>query len=435
MASQTPRSERYHIHLIGRRNSGKSTLINALTRQNVSLVSDVPGTTTDPVRKSTELPFSGPAVLVDTAGIDDVGVLGEARTDATSRVLQQSDLVLFLLASTDSNTDYSLESEWLKRLEVMGKRWILVLNDNDDRPSDPLISDDDLSVGQDPGIPDLFADYLRREELSSPVAVTSVNARSGAGLNRLFALIARIRSEDAEVGESVLNDPLILGDLVHPGDVVVLVMPQDKQAPKGRLIMPQVQTIRELLDRHCLSLCVSTPELPAALAALKAPPNLIVTDSQAFTEVLPHVPEGTRLTSFSVLFAAYKGDGGVFAEGTRKIRELPTDARILIAEACTHRPMSEDIGRVQLPRLLRRELGEGITIDYAQGENWPKDLVAFDLVIHCGACMFGRTHVLERLRQLRLAGIPITNYGMAIAELNQMFDHVVVPGHTEGVLV
>ena len=422
MTAQTPRSQRFQVHIIGRRNAGKSTLINALTRQTVSLVSPVPGTTTDPVRKSVELPFAGPAVLVDTAGIDDVGELGQARLEATARVLQQADLVLFVRSASDPEpAEDGLEAAWMKRLAERRLPWILVLNEADARPADPLISEEDLVLGVDPGIPDDIAKRLAADGMMPPTAVTSVNAASGAGINRLLAVITKLKNTAAE-------EPFILGGLIRPGELVLMVMPQDKQAPKGRLILPQVQTLRELLDRHCMTLCVSTEELPAALAALKGPPALIITDSQVFTQVLPHVPAETRLTSFSVLFAAYKGDGAVFAEGAKHLRKLTPNSRILIAEACTHRPMNEDIGRVQLPRLLERELGPNLQISYAQGENWPQDLHGIDLVIHCGACMFGRTHVQERLRQLLLAGVPITNYGMAIAELNQMLEHVSIPG-------
>lgn len=426
MAARTPRSERFQVHIIGKRNAGKSTLINALTRQTVSLVSPVPGTTTDPVRKTVELPFAGPAVLVDTAGIDDDGELGQARLEATARVLHQADLVLFVHASAGcGSVEPALEGPWLKRLTERRLPWVLVLNEADGRPGDPLISEEDLALGEDPRIPEHFADLLASHGLTAPAAVTKINARSGAGINRLFAVIAKLRNTAAE-------EPFILGDLIRPGEVALLVMPQDKQAPKGRLIMPQVQTLRELLDRDCLTLCVSTEELPSALAVLKDPPALIVTDSQVFTQVLPHVPAQTRLTSFSVLFAAYKGDGEVFAKGAKRISALPPDSHILIAEACTHRPMNEDIGRVQLPRLLHRELGPDLRISYAQGENWPLSFSGIDLVIHCGACMFGREHVQERLRQLLQADVPITNYGMAIAELNHMLEHVAVPGTATG---
>lgn len=392
--SETPRSNRYHIAIFGRRNAGKSSLINALAKQDVSIVSDVAGTTTDTVWKNIELPGIGAAVIGDTAGYDDSGELGELRVERTIAAARRIDLAVILLS--DSTASASMEKEWKERFQKSGIPVIFLLG-KCDSCRDSLLQEWTTLLGCD---------------------VLPVSARDGSGIDALLARMADIHKLDDNIED-------ITHTLVKDGDTVVLVMPQDAQAPKGRLIQPQVQTLRNLLDKHCLALCCAPEELPQMLAQLQAPPALIITDSQVFAQVKALTPTQTRLTSFSVLMARNKGDIDAFRAGAEVLLNLPSNARILIAEACSHIPQNEDIGRVKLPRLLRKRLGEALDIKIVSGNDFPDDLSSYDLIIHCGACMFTRRHVLWRVRQAKGQNIPITNYGIAIAALTGILDRVV----------
>ena len=388
----TPAANRLHIAVFGRRNAGKSSLLNALTGQDAALVSAFAGTTTDPVWKAMELHPIGPVMFIDTAGFDDDGELGALRVRRTQSIIPKTDLAL-LLFTPDGFSDECL---WAKRLTEAGVPVVAVVNKADLGGAETLVRDITDALGL------------------SPVAVS---AREKTGLEALRAAIVRAMPEGFEA-ES------ITGGLCNAGDVVLLVMPQDTQAPKGRLILPQVQVTRELLDKKCVVVSTPADALPGALAALAAPPALIITDSQCFAPVFQACPPGTALTSFSVLFAAYKGDIAAFADGARAIDGLTEHARVLIAEACTHAPLSEDIGREKIPRLLRARFGEGLTVDVVAGTDFPADLSPYSLVIHCGACMFNRKYVLSRIAQAKAQGVPITNYGVALAHLNGILDRV-----------
>lgn len=398
--NDTPRANRLHIGLFGKRNSGKSSLVNALTGQQVATVSAVPGTTTDPVYKAMELHGIGPVVFIDTAGFDDVGTLGALRVGRTEQAALEMDIALVLFC----DEDMAGECEWVKRLQETKTSVIAVVSQADVRGDS----------GQ------ALARKIQEQTGLIPLVVSAVTK---SGLDVLRAEMIRQLPEDYEA-ES------ITAGLCAAGDTVLLVMPQDIQAPKGRLILPQVQTLRELLDRHCHVLCCTTDDMAATLALLKEPPQLIITDSQAFRSVHAQKPAASRLTSFSVLFAGYKGDIAYFAASARKLLALPADAHILIAEACTHRPLTEDIGRVKLPRLLRKRLGEQLKITVTAGRDFPADLrqAGIDFVIHCGACMFNRKYVLSRVEACRRQDVPMSNYGIAIAALLGILDDVEMPG-------
>lgn len=394
--NDTPRSDRLHIALFGRRNAGKSSLINAITGHQTALVSDTAGTTTDPVYKSMEIHPLGPCVLIDTAGFDDEGGLGALRVKKTKQVLSAADVGIVVFAPQQGDR-YAQESEWIDALKGRGVPALAVVNKAD-------ADQDAAKTAQEIG--------ARFE-----VPAVAVSALTGHGIDQVKDQLARLIPQD-------FAPESIVGHLVEAGDSVLLVMPQDIQAPKGRLILPQVQTIRDLLDHHCIVTCVTTAELPEALSALAEPPKLIITDSQAFAEVAPQKPKGSLLTSFSVLFARYKGDIDAFVRGAAAIDALTERSRVLIAEACTHAPLTEDIGRVKLPLLLRKKVGEGLTVDMVSGSDFPDDLTGYDLVIHCGACMFNRRYVLSRIEAATRQGVPITNYGVALAKLSGVLDKI-----------
>ena len=395
--ADTPRANRLHIGLFGKRNSGKSSLLNAMTGQSVATVSHVAGTTTDPVYKAMELYGIGPVVFVDTAGFDDEGELGGIRVEKTRDAAKAIDIALLLF----EDGDMSEELAWMKQWKN-GKTAVI-----------PVISRIDARAD---GGEALFL-AVREAAGQAPIMVS---AKERKGLDALRGEMIRCLPEDYENGS-------ITGDLCGEGDLVLLVMPQDIQAPKGRLILPQVQTMRELLDKKCIVMSCTTDRMEDALAALGKAPHLIITDSQAFSKVYAQKPPESLLTSFSVLFARYKGDASYFVESASKLSTLPADARILIAEACTHRPLAEDIGRVKLPRLLRKKLGEGLRVEFAAGRDFPRDLSGFDMVIHCGACMFNRRYVLNRVEECRRQGVPMTNYGVAIAALLGILEDVQLP--------
>ena len=391
--SETARSNRYHIAVFGCRNAGKSSLVNSLVGQDVSIVSPVAGTTTDTVWKNIELPGIGAAVIADTAGFDDDGELGAMRVEASRKVLERADLAIMVLG--DGETEH--EKAWHDDIARRQLPLLLVAGKCDTQGSEERIKRLQKAFG----------------------AVVPFSAVTGEGRDELLAQMASMYSHDDNLDD-------ITYSLVEHGDIVVLVMPQDASAPKGRLIQLQVQTLRNLLDKHCIPLCCAPEELPRLLQSLVSPPRLVITDSQVFAQVCDMVPRGTRLTSFSVLMARHKGDIDTFIEGARALGMMPANARILIAEACSHIPQNEDIGRVKLPRLLRKKIGEELVIDIVSGNDFPADITGYDLVIHCGACMFNRRMVLSRIRQARAQGVPITNYGIAIASLNGILEKVTI---------
>lgn len=391
----TPRASRLHIGIFGQRNSGKSSLLNALTGQSFSVVSDVAGTTTDPVYKSMELHGVGPVVWVDTAGFDDEGALGALRVQKTIDALNRTDIALLLLS------DFSRqEQDWLRQLRDKKIPVIPIINKTDTRSAQELQE---------------LSDRIQKAAGQAPLLVS---AATGEGIQQVREWIIRLLPEDYQADS-------ITGHLVSAGDTVLLVMPQDIQAPKGRLILPQVQTTRDLLDNQCIIISCTTATMTQALSAMAKPPKLIITDSQAFAFVHQHKPAESLLTSFSVLYARYKGDIGAFVEGAKAIERLTPESRVLIAEACAHAPLSEDIGRIKIPRLLRKKVGESLSIDFVRGTDFPSDVSGYDLILHCGACMFNRRYVLSRMEQVSAQGVPMCNYGIAIAALNGILDKIV----------
>lgn len=393
--TDTPSANRLQIGLYGRRNSGKSSLLNALTGQEVSLVSEVAGTTTDPVAKAMEWHPLGPVLFYDTAGFDDEGELGAQRVERTEKTLEKVDVALLVFAGED----IAEETAFAQRLKEKHIPTVAVLNQTD------LLSDEERD------------ERLARIGKATGLKPVAVSARERRGMEQVREALIRAVPED-------FGARSIVGGLAGPGDTVLLVMPQDIQAPKGRLILPQVQTIRELLDKGCVVVSSTADQMEKALASLAAPPHLIVTDSQCFPQVYRLKPEESLLTSFSVLFAAYKGDIRTFVEGASAIASLNEHSHVLIAEACTHAPLQEDIGRVKIPRMLRQRFGESLQVTLVAGADFPADLTPYDLIIHCGACMFNRRYVLSRVEAARSQGVPITNYGVTLAYLAEILDKV-----------
>ena len=389
-------SERLHIALFGRRNVGKSSLINALTGQQVALVSDVPGTTTDPVLKAMEILPLGPCVLIDTAGFDDSGKVGNLRTQRTRDIIKQTDIALLV---TDGQS-FDDEKVWATMLKQADIPYLVVLNKIDQMEVVP---------------PTLLDDIAKR--LGGEVI--AVSALKGTGLDMLRQTMTRLVPDSGKQS--------LTGELCNAGGTVLLVMPQDPQAPKGRLILPQVQTLRDLMDKRCIVICCTTDDIDQALASLREPPHLIITDSQVFDIVEQKKPENALLTSFSVLMAAQKGDIRFFVESAAAIDRLTEQSHVLIAEACTHAPLAEDIGREKIPRMLRQRVGNRLRIDTVAGKDFPDDVTNYDLIIHCGGCMFNRKFMLQRVNQCRTQGVPMTNYGITIAHLKGILDKVSLP--------
>jgi [FeFe] hydrogenase H-cluster maturation GTPase HydF len=385
ISQTTPKGFRLHIGLLGRRNVGKSSLLNAITRQYVSIVSEFAGTTTDPVEKPMELLPLGPVLFIDTAGIDDTGALGELRIEKTRQVLNRTDLGV-IISEPDVWGDF--EEKLLGELRARKIPVIAVFNKSDLAESNGKI-----------------LNRLASEKI--PVVKTSVLSGKGI-LDFRQALLNTAPPE-------FVNHPKIVGDLVGAGEMAILVVPIDKEAPKGRLILPQVQAIRDLLDSDASCIVVKERELRHVLESLKKPPKLVVTDSQAFLKVAADTPQEIPLTSFSILFARFKGDLSELVLGSLAIDRLKPGDRILIAEACSHHPIAEDIGRVKIPRWLTQYVGGKLEFDTVQGHDFPKDLSLYRLVIHCGACMTNRREMLTRLLHCRHAGVPMTNYGLTIA--------------------
>lgn len=394
--NETPGANRLHIGFFGKRNSGKSSLMNAFTGQEVSIVSDVAGTTTDLVSKPMEVHPLGACVLMDTAGFDDEGELGKNRVEKTKLAAQKADIAVIVC----TDTELSEELAWYHFFEERHTPVAVVIN-----KTDCITNINELQEA-------VTAAFKQEPVL--------VSAQKREGIEALKERLVRLLPENYGTDQ-------ITGDLVQEGDVVLLVMPQDIQAPKGRLILPQVQTLRELLDKKCLVMSVTTDKLTAALNTLSAPPKLIITDSQVFAYVYEQKPKESMLTSFSVLFAAYKGDLPYYIEGAKQLDALTEQSKVLIAECCTHAPLAEDIGRVKLPRMLRKRVGEGLVIDTVSGTDYPQDLSGYDLIIQCGACMFNRKYVLSRIERARGQKVPMTNYGVAIAHLSGILSDVTLP--------
>ena len=396
--NETPSANRLHIGIFGKTNSGKSSFINAFSGQKVSIVADVAGTTTDPVYKAMEIYPLGPCVLIDTAGFDDKGELGALRIEKTELAAQKTDLAIILFCEEEM----SQELKWYHYFKEKNT------------PVVPVLNKTDLDTQEEK---EKLAHLIQR---NTKEEVCLISAKTGEGIRNLKELLARSIPEG-------YGNRMITGDLVDTGDLVLLVMPQDIQAPKGRLILPQVQTLRELLDKKCLVMSVTTDQYLSALENFAVPPKLIITDSQVFSYVYENKPKESMLTSFSVLFAAYKGDLPYYIEGAKAIDTLNENSHVLIAECCTHAPLKEDIGRVKIPRMLKKRFGEKLDVSLVSGTDFPDDLTKYDLIIQCGACMFNRKYVMYRIDKARNQYVPMTNYGITIAHLTGILEHVALP--------
>lgn len=389
--NQTPSANRIHIGFFGKRNSGKSSLINAFVNQDVSIVSDVAGTTTDPVYKAMEIQGIGPCVLIDTAGFDDVGDLGNLRNEKTKKTSEKIDLAIIIFSD-----NITIELSWWQYFK---DRHIPII---------PVINKIDLEIKEE------IIDNIEKSIQCKPLLIS---AKTKQGIDELKAKIIANVSNDYEK-ES------ILGNLIKSGDLVILVMPQDIQAPKGRLILPQVQVIRELLDKKCIPVATTVDTLPETLIKLNQMPDLVIADSQVFKYVYENIPKNCKLTSFSVLMAGYKGDLSYYIESINKLKSLNKNAKILIAECCSHVPANEDIGRIKIPRMLKQRYS--ITnIDFVNGNDFPNDLTTYDLIIICGGCMFNRRHIMSRVEQAKHQNVAMTNYGVLLAYANDILDKIV----------
>lgn len=392
----TPRSVRLHIAIFGKRNAGKSSLINAITNQELAVVSSIAGTTTDPVYKSMEISPIGPVTLIDTAGIDDEGELGELRVKKTKQVLAKTDLLIIAIAadSAPDQWEYSILKEAQSRcIPVIG-----------------VITKADISEGRD------AAKWFEDQRLT----YCRVDSTTRQGIYELKQIII------ADSPKDYLPETII-GDLINKNDVVILVAPVDAGAPKSRLILPQVQVLRDALDAGACAMVVREHELKAALDSLKQPPRLVITDSQAFDFVSKTVPEDVPLTSFSILFARYKGDIREFLKGAKAIDALNAGDKVLIAEACTHYPSHEDIGRVKIPKWLEGKAGGKLDFTWTVGSDFPDNLTDYKLVVHCGACMINRAEVLTRIAKCKELNVPIVNYGVLIAYVTDILNRVTKP--------
>ncbi len=424
--NETPSSNRLHIGIFGKTNSGKSSFINAFTGQNVSIVADVAGTTTDPVYKPMEINPLGACVIIDTAGFDDETELGAAREEKTFLAAEKADIAIIVVAGSETPKTIESELKWDKYFKEKKTPVLYVVNKTDQYPEESRLLADDIreATGNDVVLMSCAPILSRCEAPKDKEDNENIgNKTKRAGLSdneqikQIKAALTRMLPEN-------YGADFITGDLVSDGDLVLLVMPQDIQAPKGRLILPQVQTLRELLDKKCLVMSVTTDKLTDVLTRLTEPPKLIITDSQVFDYVYKNKPEESMLTSFSVLFAAYKGDLPYYMQGAKAIDKLTEDSKVLIAECCTHAPLAEDIGRVKIPNMLRKRVGQGLTIDLVSGTDFPEDPSGYDLIIQCGACMFNRKYVLSRIDSAKAKNVPMTNYGVTIAHVTGILDKI-----------
>ena len=393
--NKTAQSERLHIAFIGKRNAGKSSLMNKFIGQDLAIVSEIPGTTTDPVKKAMELLPFGPVVLIDTAGIDDIGELGEKRISKTIQVISEADFALIVL---DAQTKLSeKERSLIIHLQTLELPFLCVINKSD-----------------------LGINYDLIEELNSlGLKHHSVSCITGESIYDLKEKVIKFLPD----GE----DPPLVGDLIKQHDIIVLVVPIDLGAPKGRLIMPQVQTIRESLDEDAIVIVVKDKELRAALSKLSEAPKLVVTDSQAIMRVAADVPDDIPLTTFSILMARYKGDLPQYVKGLKRIEELKNNDKVLIAEACSHHAQEDDIGKVKIPRWLRLYTKKNLEIDIRNGHDFPENLSDYKLIIHCGGCMLTRKAMQVRIKQAKLMGVPIVNYGVAISYMHGAIPRALLP--------
>ena len=395
--SETPSSERVHISIFGRRNSGKSSLINALTNQSLAIVSDVPGTTTDPVSKSMEILPIGPVVVTDTAGIDDVGELGQMRVEKTLRVLENTDLAVLVIDSAENAGDF--EEDLVNKVKERNIP-LLICASKIDQTSD-------------------FS-HTKAWATAHSVLFVAVSAATGDG-------IEAFKSALVSISPAGISEPSLIGDLITGGDTVVLVVPIDKAAPKGRLILPQVMTIRDILDHDAVAVTVKERELMACLDGLKRKPKMVITDSQAFLKVDADTPKDILMTSFSIIMARYKGDLEEFVSGAKAIDSLKIGSRVLISEGCTHHAQADDIGRVQIPRWLRQMVGGELEFGFSSGRDFPANFTDYDLIVHCGGCMVNRREMLYRQRVASEAGVPMTNYGMLLAKVHGILGRALEP--------
>ena len=400
--NEVPNANRLHIGIFGKTNSGKSSLLNIITGQSTSIVSDVAGTTTDVVYKAMEINPLGPCVLMDTAGLEDNTALGAQRLEKTQLAMDKADMAIIVFPA-DGRQDFASELQLLARFRQKNIPVLCLINDFSDNKE---------------AVTDLQARLAERLKDSKIKAVVA-DCSHGGNIDELRMALASLMPED-------FDTEYITGRLVAEDDVVLLVMPQDIQAPKRRLILPQVQTIRELLDRKCLVISATADKYQQALSQLKTAPKLIITDSQVFKYVYEHKPAESRLTSFSVLFAAYKGDLAYYIEGAKHIDSLTENSKVLIGECCTHAPLQEDIGRVKIPALLRKRFGAKLQVDVVSGTDFPENLSAYDLIIQCGGCMFNRQFIMTRIEKARAEAVPMTNYGITIAYLTGILDKISV---------
>lgn len=397
---ETPRGNRVHIAIYGRTNAGKSSLINKITNQSISLVSETRGTTTDPVYKAMELLPIGPVVFIDTAGIDDTTELGELRVKKTKEILNKMDIAL-LLISTEvvlENQELNYEKEWIREIKKREKPFIVILNKVD------LVSVEKLQE---------IEEKVKRELGCEISKVTTSREES----------IQTIKNKIIEYAPKIVVEKKLIGDKIKIGDKILLVAPQDIQAPKGRLILPQVQVIRDILDNGGIPTVVTLDNLKEGLAIFQWKPDLVITDSQVFKTVDEILDKEVPLTSFSIIMARAKGDLETLYRGAKRINSLKEGDRVLIAEACTHHQLKGDIAREKLPMLLQKKAGR-LEIDNCSGKDFPEDISKYSLVIHCGSCMLNRAETISRLGECSNKEIPITNFGMAIAEINGILDRV-----------
>ena len=412
---QTPKANRIHIAFFGRCNAGKSTLINMLTDQPVSLVSDVAGTTTDPVSKAMEILPLGPVVITDTAGIDDKTELGALRMEKTEEVVKKINLAVYVLRTDEEPT--SDDMHWLGLLKQNNVPVALFINEINAVPNN--LTESKASIGRDILGERYIADYMGLSDLVTVIG--SADFTSDAKRLELLDLLGGLTPLDVE-GEQTL-----LQGLVEEGDTIILVCPIDSAAPKGRLILPQVQTIREILDHKGLALVCQTEELPAMIHSLKNPPKMVICDSQAFDRVDELTPDSIPLTSFSILMARFKGKLQDLVTGVKAIKNLKAGSKVLISEGCTHRRQCDDIGTVKIPNLLKKQGYTDLQLEFTSGGAFPKDVSQYDLIIHCGACMLTRREVLRRIECAVVQSTSIVNYGVLIAALHGILERAISP--------
>lgn len=408
--NETPSANRLHIGIFGKTNSGKSSFINALTGQEVSIVANVSGTTTDPVYKAMEINPLGPCVIIDTAGFNDETELGKVRTEKTELAAEKADIAIIVVEASERIETMEEELKWHKLFKEKNTPVMFVVNKEDLFPNESEALVNAIRNKTNCEAVSLSCDKISKD-------VNAAQLEENGKLKFVKEALVRLIPENYGI-------EYITGDLVGEDDIVLLVMPQDIQAPKGRLILPQVQTLRELLDKKCIVMSTTTDKMVNAISALKEAPKLIITDSQVFDYVYRNKPKESMLTSFSVLFAAYKGDLKYYMEGAKAIDALTEASKVLIAECCTHAPLAEDIGRVKIPNMLRKRVGEGLTIDLVSGTDFPEDPSDYDLIIQCGACMFNRKYVMSRIDRAKAHRVAMTNYGVTIAHVTGILDKI-----------